>query len=301
MQRRLLHAGGFLQHQADLVHGLQLLINRYHFANQAGGGGHPFGGAGRLDYGLGGICVRELRSGTPQFADAAFQAARAALAIRADELGHLIDRVAHRVAQLQLALRAVFLRHQVLQLGFAGSGDLLVENADLCLERADAGVHIALQFGNILLRGCFAGARAGRSGGNEGRFGLGRLEGQLCGLRCHALRVELVHGIAGQAHCLDARQGMPVPVNHRVQMVEDGVATQICYCLRRATDRPCACRGEQRDHRYQQQPLTPPIGFAECLSFFCRIHIPQYRPFRLSDTAQDASSVARRVAWPAFC
>lgn len=76
-----------------------------------------------------------------------FEATGGTLAIRRDELRHLLEGLVHGVVQVQLALRTISLCLQVLQLGFARSRYLLVERIDLCLERADAGIHIVLQLG----------------------------------------------------------------------------------------------------------------------------------------------------------
>ncbi len=160
---------------------------------------------------------------TLQFVDAAFQAARATGAIRAHELRHLPEGLLHGLVQVQLSLRSLFLRHKVLQLRFARSRYLLVQRADLCLQCADAGIHVALQFGQILLRAACV-ATAGRTRGrDQRRFGLRRLKGQFCHLGRHALGIELIHRVTGQAHRLNPRHGMPVPVDDRVQMIEDRI------------------------------------------------------------------------------
>ena len=140
-----------------------------------------------------------------------------------DELRHLLEGLVHGVVQVQLSLRALSLRHQVLQLCFARARYLLVQRADLCLECADAGIHVALHFGQVLLRGGLAAATGRTGGGQERRFGLGRLKGQLRHLRGHALGIELVHRVAGQTHGLNPGHGMPVPVNDRIQMIEDRI------------------------------------------------------------------------------
>ena len=53
--------------------------------------------------------------------------------------------------------------------------------------------------------------------------GLGRLEGQSCDLDGHILRIGLIHGVAGQTHSRDAGHCLPVPVNDRIQMIEDRI------------------------------------------------------------------------------
>ena len=103
---------------------------------------------------------------------------------------------------------------------------LLVQRADLCFQYADAGGHVALQFGQIRLRAACVAATGRTRGRDQGRFGLRRLKGQFRNLGRHALGIELVHRVTGQAHRLHPRHGMPVPVNDCIEMIENRIPAQ---------------------------------------------------------------------------
>ena len=148
----------FLNHLADLVHALELVVKPDHFANQAAvRGGHRYCCRGWLGDRLAGARTRQLRNRTPQLINAALQAALAGLAIGADELGHLFEGLVHGVTQIQLSLRALFLRHELFPLCFRSARYLLVQIADLRLQCADAGIHVVLHLHQVLLRGGFPG------------------------------------------------------------------------------------------------------------------------------------------------
>ena len=193
------------------MHTVELFVKLHHFAYQTSGGRHRHRRAGRLDLRL--VACGKFGNRTLQFVDAAFQATRATGAIRAHELRHLLEGLLHGLVQVQLSLGSLFLRRKVLQLRFARSRYLLVQRADLCFQYADAGGHVALQFGQIRLRAARVAATGRTRGRDQGRFGLRRLKGQFRHLGRHALGIELVHRVTGQAHGLNPRHGMPVPVN----------------------------------------------------------------------------------------
>jgi hypothetical protein len=126
------HVSGFLHHLADLVHTLQLVIKRHHFANQAIGGGMATGGAGGLAVVLAAPAVAS--SGTER---------RSSLMLPSRPPVPLSPFVlmncdiwpkasAHGIAQVQLSLRALSLRRQLLQLRFARSRYLLVQRELIC-------------------------------------------------------------------------------------------------------------------------------------------------------------------------
>jgi hypothetical protein len=55
---------------------------------------------------------------------------------------------------------------------------------------------------------------------------LGRLESQLHHFSRHILRIPLIHRIAGQACGGHLAEDMPVPVDDRIQMIEDDISAQ---------------------------------------------------------------------------
>ena len=99
-----------------------------------------------------------------QFVDFAFQAAAfSPFAVRADELRHLLKGIAHGLPQIQLPLRAISLREELLPLGPGCARNLLVQIRNLRLQCGNARIGVALELGQRakvrwLLR-CWPGLR----------------------------------------------------------------------------------------------------------------------------------------------
>ena len=189
-----------------------------------------------------------------QFADFAFQAAAfSPFAVRADELRHLLKGIVHGLPQIQLPLRAISLREELLPFGPGCACNLLVQIRNLCLQCGNARVGVALELGQR--RRCAGSCAAGRAcGGKQSRLCLGRLEGQLHHLHRHSLRIQLVHRIAGQACRRHPAQHLPVPVDDCVQMIDDGIAAQaVCGLSLGAGERD----GQHGDGPQKEGSLAP--------------------------------------------
>ena len=130
------------------------------------------------------------------------------------------------------------------------------------------------------------------------RFGLRRLEGQLDNLGGHVLGIELVHRVAGQSHGRNPGHGMPVPVDDRIQMIEDRIAAQalleLCASIGGDAWRSATAMANSKE--------TPACGLMNMslstriflvLPFHCTEHWSvQYSPFDRRETCPSASSLS---------